>query len=332
MHEQFPDWYQVADPNASRETITKRWAATEEHLASVTQEKVAELAGYITRSQIEEPEWFQKVYKKHDDVMLTRNVGAELRVLAGIVLRITLENGDEDEAETEEEGREVSISAALALLVGAFGMKEEPKWLREHLVAAARQLSRTGHAMREVTADFSVDSPLTAEGVNDALRAVQTRMDAVTEENNYLWWAFVKRSQLLNDEYAKLTPSVVALAASVEIFALVRWVPAAAETETLLLHVLLSTPGGSDTDLSFKNYFTGLGRERAQRLSRPVPPACTTLCPIMSAISAVAEGKKWLADFEKMFGIKTTTSFPPHSVALQLFRELCLSRLFVPEE
>ena len=61
-------------------------------------------------------------YKTHDELMPTRGIGEELRTLAAITLRVTLEPLGENGG-----GGEVPTGAALSLLTAAFGMKDEPK-------------------------------------------------------------------------------------------------------------------------------------------------------------------------------------------------------------
>src|SRR2546427_7705698 len=124
MHELFADWYRTAAPNAARETLLQRWAATSEILDSITTERVAECAGCIARSQLQAPQWFRTVYRTHDEAMPTRGIGEELRVLASIVLRLVFDGGAKG-----VDG--VAAAAALSLLTAAFGMKHEPSWLNE---------------------------------------------------------------------------------------------------------------------------------------------------------------------------------------------------------
>jgi hypothetical protein len=314
MHELFSTWYRFADPNAPRETIDKRWAATEEILASVTKEEVTELAVYIARTKREAPERLSTTHKKHDEQMPSREIEEELRVLAAVVLRIALERSD---------NHQVSIVAALSLLTGAFGMKDEPRWLEEHLGAATRCLSEAGRQVRKPGEQVAISS-VSPESVNAALTSAQTMIDAVGEANNYLWWAFTKHSRLLDVAYESLPLPVVALVAPADLFGFVRKVPVAPETETLLLHVLLEMPGTRDTELSWKNYFSGLNRDYAQRITKSVPAACSALCPVLWCVAAIADAKTWQNAFEKDFGIRTAAKFPLQSIAIQALRELCL--------
>ncbi|SRR6266849_2928425 len=323
MHELFPDWYRVADPNATREVVAKRSDATDEVVGSITKKQAAELAGYIARPRQEAPAWFQKTYKTHDELMLTRAIDAELRILAGITLRVTLEPMRQTGA-----GGEVPVAAGLSLLTGAFGMKDEPTWLKEHLHAAAEGLSKVGRQVRHTHGPLSVATPLTPESVNEAFGSTKTAMDAIAEMNDYLWWALTKHSRLLTQTYESLPPEVVALTAPADLFHYVRTVPVAPETETLLLHVLLQMSGARETEFSFRNYVSSFGRERAEKLVQPCPSACTVLCPIMWSISAIASAKTWQSEFEKFFGFRTATKFPAQSMTIQFLRELCLAKIF----
>lgn len=318
MHQMFSDWYRTVQPTADRQAIERRWAATEECLSSLTTKQVTDLARYIAgRATSQSVEWMRAVYKSHDDVMPTRDIDEEMRVLAGVVLRLALERGTGN-----------ASTASLALLTAAFGMKDEPKWLGEHLAAAARHLSTAGRSARERSQALTV-SDANPESINGALSDVQRLIDSLSESNDALWWAFSKHSRLLTDSYSRLGMPIAALAAPIDAFESVKIIPPAPEFETLLLHIVLEASLSTDTSFSLRNYASGLGAERAKRLAHSVPSDCEALCPVMWMISVLAKDhKSWMTDFDKLFKFKLTTTFPVTAVSIQLFRELCLTRAF----
>lgn len=315
MHAMFSDWYHTVQPTADRATVDKRWDATSECASGITKDQIADLAAYIARGNSASIEWFRTIYKKHDEVMLTRGIEEELRVLATITLHVSFET-DSD----------IAGMAALALLTAAFGMKDEPSWLEEHLKGAARRLSAIGATRREWDGSLSV-TDATVDETNKALSSVARQLQALTESNDCLWWALTDHSRSVGDDYKTLGSSVAAMAAPADLIHFVRLLPASAEAETLLLHIVASA-GADSEGLSLRNYVSGLGRDRAKQLSRDVPPKCTPLCPLTWATLAAAEGKSWTSEFEKLYGFKSTTTFTPNAVALQTFRELCLAKMF----
>jgi hypothetical protein len=315
MHAMFSDWYHTIQPMADRATVEKRWDATSECASGITKDQIADLAAYVARGDSGSIEWFRIIYKKYDDVMLTRGIEEELRVLATIALHVSFET-DSD----------LGAMAALALLTAAFGMKDEPSWLDEHLKGAVKRLSAIGAAQREWEGELSV-TEATVEQTNNALGIVTRQLQALTESNDCLWWALTDHSRSIGDGYKTVGASVAAMVAPADLIQFVRLLPPSAEAETLLLHVVTAAGGNSDA-LSLRNYVSGLGRDRAKQLSRDVPRKCTPLCPLTWATLAASEGKSWTAEFEKLYGFKSTATFAPHSIALQTFRELCLAKLF----
>lgn len=301
---------------ADRQTLERRWLATETCLASLSDAQVAELATSIVRREPASPEWFRQIYKAADDVMPTRAIDEEMRVLAAVVLRISVENNDD-----------TSTTAALALLAAAFGMKDEPTWLGEHLKEAAKSLSERGRNLRQVSRPSTV-ADLTLEAVGKSIERVENLVESLSEANNCLWWAFTKRSESLDLDYRVVGIPAIAVAAPADLFRVVSQIPAAPEAETILLHVVSDTAGTGERDFSFKNYISALGRDQASSLRVEVPQACALLCPLMWAVSAAAGGKPWASDFEKRFKLKTATTFSLEAIALQGFRELCLIESF----
>jgi hypothetical protein len=319
MHEMFSDWFHVVDPQASRDTITKRWAATDEVTASLTKDQAAELAVFVVRRRPSAPQWFQDVHKKHDDVMPLRNTDEELRVLAAVSLRTAFEKNCAEGA---------GMVAAMALVTGAFGMRDEPAWLNEHLRSAAEHLSEAGRRMRqagEPTGTQAVGGAESDEG-SEALQTIRVRVEALTESTNYLWWAFTNRSALLDQDYASLSAPVVALVAPVDVFRSTRLLPLAPETEALLLHVVLAISGAAD--LSLKNHVMSLGRDEAHKVRSVIPATVQLLCPLAWVIATLAEGKNWQAEFERLFGVRATSKFPVGAIAIQRLRELSLAKAF----
>ncbi len=314
MHTLFSDWYLVANPLATRETIEMRWAALE-GIAALSIERAGELAACVVRPKLATPEWFRAAFKAADPQMPTRGVEEELRILAAATLRVAM----------AVEGK-ISATAALSLLAGAFGMKDEPRWLKEHLHAAVAQLAAAGTAAR-VVAPLSVLA-LTLEEVNSGFAVAQRMIGGLAEANDYLWWAFAGQSEIFGEAYKTMPASVVSLVAPVDIFAFVRTLPPTPETETLLLNVLTGTASTKEPDLSFKNYLSSLGRERAVKIVRHIPESCAALCPVLWSIEATSTARSWVAEFEKSFGFRTSNKFPVQAVAVQLLRELCLVKIF----
>ena len=329
MHTLFTDWYSTVDPAAQREVIQKRWDATAELVESMTIDRVVSLAAYITRDHLEAPEWLRNTHKSHDDVMPTRGIAAELRVLAGAALRVCFDNvpGSSSPAEVDDESAgdaNLSTAAALALLCGAFGLQNEPSWLSEHLRAGAKYIAVTASQIRQTATPLKVSTPLSVDALNSVLASVQDRLNYSDESRDYLWWALSRYSRLLSDRYSNMSPAIAAIAIPSDAFSFARAIPAAPESETLILNTLLDLEGAAEMELSFKNFAVGLGKEKAAKLT-PRQPVCRDLCPVLWAAGAVAAGKTWIKDFEQLFGFRTSTAVSAQAIAIQCFRELSLS-------
>jgi hypothetical protein len=316
MHALFPDWYRVANPTPDSATVESRWAATNEFLQSVTKAEIAQLAAFVCHDSAVLLR-FKDLHKQHDALMPTRHVDEELRILAAAALRVAIE--------TIKGGR--GDVAALALLCGSFGESDQPSWLGEHVEAAASHVAGRGQAVRGL-AQPPIPDPYDAVAMKAAFDAVTSSLSTVAEANDYLWWAFTKFSAKLGTPYSGMSPMLAALAGAQDLFRFVRHVPAAQETETLLLHVVGEVGGTSASALSLKNVMSALTREQAEKLGRTIPSECGSLCPLHWCISKVAERSSWIAAFEKDFGIKTATTFAPQVIALQALRELSLCASF----
>jgi hypothetical protein len=301
MHRMFTDWYQQVRPAADRQTIERRWAGIEGCLTSLDFSRLADLSACVAR-RTSSVEWFREVLKGADEVMPTRGVDEEVRVLAAVVLRLSVEQQDDK-----------SVVAALGLLTGAFGTKDEPDWLGEHRREAAKELARVGREDRQVTQTTQI-AELSIAGVNAAIR----------ETNDCLWWAFTGYSAALKLDYKTLGLPGAALVAPVELWQVIRTVPHSPETEALLLHVLFDIAGDGGKEYSFKNHLSALGREQAQAIRKQLPAQWAVLCPVLWAIAAVADGRSWITEFEKLFKFRSTAIFNSSAVAIQVLREACL--------
>jgi len=323
MHKYFTDWFHVIDPKASRETLEKRWEGIEVVLETLDKEKIVELCTFLIRSQSSGPTWFKDVFKQKDEVMPTRGIEEELRLLAVIVLHVAME---------VEGSIEISVTAALSLIVGSFGIKDEPKWLREHIHEAIRVLSRTGEAVRTSQEQPKVGSPIKPDEVNSIAEHLTSRIEQLKESNDFLWWAFTKHSKAFSVKYSALPVPAVAFGTALDIYNLSNQIPLAPEAETLLLHVLFETPGVKEADLSFKNFLSGLDKEHVQTLLSNSPKNVRLLCPLHWGIAAVSEGRSWMQEFERSFEFRTVTKFSPAEISLQYLRELCLVRMLSKED
>lgn len=320
MHALFTDWYRVADPKASSETITKRWTATEELLASITTPEMLELAAFVVRPSAQHPTWLQAAYKAQDDVMATRNIDEELRILSGALLRLAVESDP-------DEGSNTDLAAALSLLVGVFGMPDPPLWLREHIEAAAEALNTAGRHDHAAFSASTLTDPLTAAAVQKTFAQARRAIDEVAEINSYLWWTFTRYSAVLSGPYDAHQLQIVAFAAPFDLFRLVRRSPLAPECETLLLYALGHHRSADTPDVSFKNYITALSRQQAQLFHAPLPAGCSDLCSLMWAVDATVAGRAWQVEFEKRFGFRTAAKFSPGAVAIEFLRELLLLKI-----
>lgn len=326
MHELFTDWYLTADPNASRDVIVKRWTAVYAAARALTTETSLSLAAFVVRPSLEVPVWFQDLLKSHDEVMRTRNIEAELRVLAAITIRLLVEPQEEaEEGEDEEDEIDpgVAIVASFALLSGSFGMPV-PGWLSEHLQALASFLSSEGAEKRNLSGARRLET-VTPASVNESLVHLGKRIDLAMEVNTYLWWFVTGYSGTMAAKYSSIVPSVAALAMSKDLSLLMETTPPLPEIETLLLHAVSLLKDGETAGLSLKSHIGALGKS-AEDLLEVIPEACRLLCPLGWAVGASVREKAWISEFEKTFGFKAAATFSSQQIALQYFRELSFIR------
>jgi hypothetical protein len=309
MHSLFADWYKAVNPSPELAVLERRWAATEELVKSLTAAEAVEFSTFVWRAKATVPLRLASTHKTHDAAMPTRKIDAELRVLAAVALRVSIESGPAD----------IQLTSALALLCGAFGAKEKRLWLDEHLGEATTRIAMLAQSKRGVVA-FRLTSPPTLDLLGAGLAKAQASVDALSEQVECLWWAHSRFSRLLVQPYGALGIAMP-LVAAVEFANLLRTRPATPELETLLVEVVDQVTGEAGRSISLANSLGALGRDSAAKVAAPVPETARTLCPLISSIAAMGQGKFSAAALDRDFGIKGTTALSAMSLSLQCLRE-----------
>src|SRR5260370_8476461 len=143
MHQNFADWYRSAALTSPEGLLKNRWAGVQDIAKQIKPSTATLLLSFamlfalpnVTESAV--PGGFRDAFKAHDDNFASRDNLQEIRVLAGAILRLVI-----------EQRQSLSPLAALALTCGSFVPREAVTLEREHLAAAQRflvQHSRTTH-------------------------------------------------------------------------------------------------------------------------------------------------------------------------------------------
>src|SRR5947209_5953305 len=115
IHPHFGDWYRSAAVTPSEGLLDKRWKGIEDLAKEPTPDQLLNLAKLFvlpnpTESSV--PVGFRESFRAHDDFFPSKGELQEIRVLAGIVIRVVIERD-----------HPLAALAALALVCGSFGAR-----------------------------------------------------------------------------------------------------------------------------------------------------------------------------------------------------------------
>jgi hypothetical protein len=356
--QRFADWYRSAALTPPEGLLEKRWGGVQSAIKKPKAAFVIDLAKLFTIANVSEsavPAGFRDSFRSVDEAFPSKDNLQEMRVLAGAVLRMII-----------EERHSLAPLAALALVCGSFGPREATLPEREHFEIAERFLI-------EYSTDFRRSGPLSvikipnlskerftellqpnvftqnqlpqlqepllnalAAGgleITTALKNAQKAIEQLShtvqvrdEEVNILWWLQTCYSRALQKSFSETGYAAGTLVFPNEVADLTLFVPGSESVIAVLVHALqlAGAPSISET-ITIAHATNATPREWRERICSSGDLGETKiLCPILLAIhkSLDTEGRDdWLPVYRKACDVPVDQPLPLIRLASQLFRE-----------
>ena len=369
MHQNFVDWYRSAALTSPEGLLKNRWSGVEGIAKTIKPSNATLLLSFArlftlpnaTESAV--PSGFREAFKAHDDNFASRNNLQEIRVLAGAILRLMI-----------EQRQSLSPLAALALICGSFGPREAVTLEREHLETAQRFLVHHAKSIHEsetptpmkipsftkpqfgetfpaniftVHQTPNLQQPLvnafnalaeTVSGFVNALKQAQESIEQLTQTSNVreeevaiLWWIQSHFSRDLQKSFSDISYSAGTILFPMELADLTLFVPGSEVTIAVLVHALhLAGAPSSSESITIANAVNATPREwREKKCAEHKTDSTGLLTPILLAMhkSLETEGRdEWLPVYRKVSDIPIDKPFPLIQLSLQLFHERMLLR------
>jgi hypothetical protein len=363
IHPSFADWYRSAALTPPEALLDKRWAGVEDSVKQPSAALLLSLAKLFTLSIAAEsavPAGFRDTFRAHDEAFPSRNNLQELRVLAGAILRLVI-----------EQNQPLSPLAALALVCGSFGPREAALPERQHLDAAQRYIVDYSTTTRESVAPAQMKIPsftkakfgetlqqnffavnqtpnmyepllntLTeiASGFSSALKQAQKAVEQLThtanarqEEVAILWWLQTHFSKDLQRPFSEIGYVTGTLVFPMELADLTVFVPGSEAGIAILVHALqlAGAPSSSET-VTIAQATNSAPREWREKVCAEHKfDTSGLLTPLLIAIhkSLETDGRDdWLPVYRKTCDIPVDRPFTLIQLSLQLFHERMLLR------
>ncbi len=356
MHSDFPSWYRSVTVTPLDGVLQKRWAAVEEFANMLTAGLVVDLLKLVilrdARFEAASSQ-FVEVIRKNDESFSVRDGAEEIRVLAGVVLRLRL-----------TQPGEIATAIASGLVCGLFS-RSSVSTDDNYRQAAETYLIAQGRALREVPKKIDsfplidkatytalvpdnsftpAGAPTAHDAVFDLIEDFQQRVSqyflssngtvgvlcalvaAQREEINFLWWLQNSYSKQLQKPFNEVGTGVAPLLFPMELADLTEIVPASNAVFGLLLSALEAAglrPTHDTTSISAS--VNAMSRSWREQVTVQYPSDFAgSLCPVLLAIktSLVTDGDQdWLPVYRKACDVPSDQALRVCDLAFQLYRE-----------
>jgi hypothetical protein len=353
MHNEFADWYRTASVDLPEGFLTQRWQGVEEAANGLTSEQIIALVRLFAIRPavgVKTPEFLDAAFRKYDVGFPTRDHLQELRVLAGAVLRIAIENG-----------RAAGIAAAAGMGCATFGVRYQALPNKEHVDFARKFLTKRATEIRAGTIPIAKVKALSSERLEELLpaqmftpnqtpnmraplfdaiveqskaiqagdsilSALKIALQSQREELNLLWWLQVEFSRDLSRPFSQLRHTAAACILPFELADLTLFVPGSTAIFGILVSALAQTSGAV---CSIQQGINATPRDwRAGRVGQQENPV-DVLCPIAFAMakSLETDGEDdWVPVYKKFCDVQIDESLETRDIAYQIYSECIFDR------
>jgi hypothetical protein len=362
IHNNFADWYRAASITPSAELLAARWEAVAALASALDAEKIVILLKlYVSKPApgFSAPDWMDETFRKHDTTFPSRDNVEELRVLAGAILRQTIELDDR-----------ISVAVALGLLSSTFGNRAQQIPSNDHVEAARKFLATKAEAMRSPTTQpavkvanptterreallptalFAANPPLAlrepivnafneqTNNTNTALTQLSAALWRINqmqrEELNMLWWLQSQVSRDLGKPFAELENGVAQIILPLELSDLTVFLPGPVAVPGLLMAALRLAPSGRNKISIAQAINTVPADWREKRVAKmPLPVFGPSVCPLTLALHRSLDTDApadWLPVYRKQSDVSIEVHASPLIVAYALYTEALFQRALV---
>lgn len=357
MHLNFSDWYRSAGLKPDEGLLNKRWLGLENCVKSLNAEQLINYASiFVTppKANTEFLAGFAEEFRKHDNTFALKDNLQELRVLAGAILRLVI-----------EENHRFATLAALTLECGSFGPRAKALPEADHLISAKKLLIIKAQELRtnpgtpklstiKLNAEEyekRIPATMFAQGQTPQLRdplieiieelasSLKTLQDSTKkiwaysqrkeEEVNMVWWLLGRFSSDLKQPFSEIGYEAGALIIPKELADLTIFVPGSAA----ILGAIASTLKASGLPPTIKTLtiakaVNATPRDWREQLKPDInSKSLEVLCPVLLALrtSMATDGaKQWIPIYSKLNNISVNMEFPVLQISIQLYNELML--------
>jgi hypothetical protein len=352
---QFADWYRSAGVAPPEGLLDSRWAGVEQLAGDLTVSLVLAIAKLFVLPRPTEalvPIGFREAFREHDDTFASQGNLYELKVLAGAVLRNTI-----------DQNSELSLTAALTVACGAFGTREgvlsDPQIVNaaERFLVDCSRRTRVGTSSSKIA--FSqgplqdqlpaslfapnqtpnLREPLVAilaqlgsqtSAIGEIIQAINRRQQVLSEDLEILWWLQTRFSRELKRSFQEVGFEVGSLLFPSELADLTAFVPGSEGITAVLARALKLAGAQSSTRCELATSINVTPREWREKCARlPAVAAVGVLSPVLMAIQKSLETDgldDWQPIYRKACDIPLDQSFSLLKVSVQVYRECMLLR------
>lgn len=350
MHKAFADWYRQAGLAPSGELLAARWSGVSSLSENLSKKQLLDLLLLFCRDPgeaFETPSFMDEAFRAPDTTFPAQGNVLELRILAGCVIRMTIEA---DMAS--------AVAAAYGLLCGSFGLSADSIPTVAHIEVAEAYLASKSERVREphpfalstgsTVSKEALDAllPATAfaqspqlrsplidslhdlfekerQATNKQLAAFLQLVSTQREEIDLLWWLQNAYSPAIGRSFSHLSAEEGCLVIAVELAKATRFLPGPTSILGMIITALSHTKGGSE--VSLKQAVNSLPRNwRESRISEAASFALTPICSVYLALAASMETEgedDWLPVFYKRSKLKADEIKSAQEISLQGYRE-----------
>lgn len=357
MHKEFADWYRQAGVAPSGDLLAGRWSGVSALSEKLSKQQLLDLLQLYCRDPgdaFETPSFLDEAFRAHDATFPARGNVLELRILAGCIVRMTI-----------EADKAPSIAAAYGLLCGTFGISADSVPTAAHVEFAEAFLISKSERVRELqtiaparvatTTKEKLEALLPAESfaqiaslrepliaslldvsererqaTNKQMAALWQLLNAQREELDMLWWLQNAYSRELGRAFNQMSVAEGCLVMAVELAAATRFLPGPASILGMIITSLSQLKG--DDKISLKHAVNNLPRQwREARVSSVSAFGLNPICPTYLALAASLETEgedDWLPVFYKRSRLNADDARSAAEISYQGYRETLFLKAF----
>lgn len=367
MHRFFANWYSLARPEPTSDTLDKRWAGLESYCKGIETKNVFELArlffGRPVRDESSE-EKFRQSFKDADSAFLMKDNSLEVQVLAGAAIVNIL---DQTPSHVTDATALAVLSANCRGLQSKVVVTDVINYAKDYIDKESTRVRESNNVrsvkgsppippeelttLRSSLKDGSVaNNPdvlvklieRTATATSDLSRLaadsiakLSTNLTIQQEETNILWWLFGEHSRDRQIYVGRIDLPGLCLLVGKELADLTILQPGARPAPAFIDRMLRTGRRELPATVTLSEAVESSAREwRRAWMNSSDPTTVGDICPAHFATSKSLEtedARGWVSVFESRTGLDASRPIAPLELAMQTYQEALLIRLSTNE-